>query len=182
MSASLDRLKETHDVTIKWQAYELRPAGAPPISPEYRAAIEARRPEMEAMARKHFGVEVFNPGPFGINSRPALVGAKYAEAMGHGEAYNAAMLVAYWRDGRDISQPDVMREVAESVGLDGDAYMAALDEPRYEEAVNFDVQTANDIGISGVPALLFNQKYLVGGAQTYNALVDILRQIEDMGG
>ena len=170
-------LKETHDVSINWRSFELRPGDGPPLPESYRQAILQKRPAMQQMAREHFGVEI-NEGPFGINSRPALVGAKYAEAMGHGPVYHEAMLRAYWQEAKDISDPTVLRQVAESVGLDGDAFMAALDDLEYQMAVDYDIDYAHRLRISGVPALLFENKYLVGGAQTYDSLIDILQQIE----
>ena len=50
------------------------------MSPEYRARIEAARPQLYAMAREQYGLEL-NVGTFGINSQPALVGAKFAEVL-----------------------------------------------------------------------------------------------------
>ncbi|RMG70698.1 MAG: DsbA family oxidoreductase, partial [Chloroflexi bacterium] len=47
----MERLKQTHSVQIIWHSFELRPAGSPPISPEYMARIESLRPQMEKMAR-----------------------------------------------------------------------------------------------------------------------------------
>jgi predicted DsbA family dithiol-disulfide isomerase len=50
---------------------------------------------MEAIARQHYGIEM-KQGPFGIDSRPALIGDKYAEAQGKGDAYHDAVFRAYW--------------------------------------------------------------------------------------
>ncbi|MEZ4634513.1 MAG: hypothetical protein R2856_05975 [Caldilineaceae bacterium] len=73
-------------------AFELRPKGGPPILPEYRAKIEAGRPQLYATAREQYGVEM-NPGPFGLDSRPALIAVKYAEEMGAGNAFHAAAVL-----------------------------------------------------------------------------------------
>ena len=173
--SSLDQLSQTHDIQINWRSFELRPADAPPISEEYRAAILAKRPQTEQMAERYYGVTI-NSGPFGINSRPALVGAKYAEAMGNGPAYHETVLKAYWQEAKDISDLNVLRELAESAGLDGEAFLVALDEPEYQEAVHKDVVMAYQMGITGVPAMVFNNKYLVSGAQTTAGLKDIMRQ------
>ncbi len=132
---------------------------------------------MMAMARERYGVEI-NSGPFGINSRPALIGAKYAEAQGKGEAYHAAMFRAYWQDARNIEDDQVMREVAESVGLDGAAFLAALSDPQLEQQVNADIQQAMQYGLSGVPALVFEEKYLVSGAQPYEVLLELIERIQ----
>ena len=142
------------------------------MPPEYRARIEAGRPKLEAMARERYGLEL-NVGPFGINSRPALVGAKFAEAQGVGEAYHDAMFRAYWQDAKNIEDVDVLAEVATAVNLNRDEFLAALDDPQYQNAMLADVQQAFQYGLSGVPAMVYNNKYLVTGAQPYELLVEV---------
>lgn len=142
---------------------------------EYRARIEAGRPQLEAMARQRYGLEL-NVGPFGINSRPALVGAKYAEAQGVGEAYHDAVFRAYWQDAKNIEDVEVLAVLATAVGLNRDHFLAALDDPRYQQAMQADVQQAFQYGLSGVPALVYNNKYLVSGAQPYELLAQVAEQ------
>ena len=168
----MEKLKESHNVQIRWRSYELRPAGSPPISPDYRARIEAGRPQMEQMARERYGLEL-NTGPFGIDSRPALVGAKFAEAQGVGEAFHDAVFRAYWQDAQNIEDLDVLAELATAVGLDRDQFLAALDDPHYQGAMLADVQQAFQFGLGGVPALVYNNKYLVSGAQPYELLAEV---------
>lgn len=163
-----------------WRSYELRPAGAPPMPESYKARIMAARPQFEAMAKAQYGIEI-NSGKFGINSRPALVGAKYAEKHGKGDAYHAAMFRAYWQEAQDISDAAVMAQVAHSVGLDESAFLASLDDSALENEVNQDILQAQMFQISGVPALVFINKYLIPGAQPYDELVrvvDYIRQRE----
>ncbi len=168
----MEELKQTHNVQIQWRSYELRPANGPPISPQYRAAIEAKRPQMERMARERYGLEI-NAGPFGIDSRPALIGAKFAEDQGVGEAYHDAVFRAYWQDAKNIEDLDVLAEVATAVGLDREQFLAALDNPQYQQAVMADIEQAFQFGLSGVPALVYNKKYLVTGAQPYALLAQV---------
>ncbi len=177
-STSIDKLKASHGVEVTWHSFELRPAGSPPMPDSYRQRIEQTRPQMEQMARERYGIEI-NSGPFGISSRDALIGAKFADAQGMGEAYHDATFRAYWQDARDISDRTVLREIAESVGLDGEAFAAALDEPAYDEEVQMDVDQAGLLGLTGVPALIFAKKYLVSGAQPYEVLVNVVEQVRD---
>ena len=128
------------------------------------------------MAREQYDLEI-NVGPFGISSRPALIGAKYAEAQGMGEAYNVAVLRAYWQEARDISDTAVLSHIATEVGLDPTAYLAALDDPQWTEAVLNDVEQAVNYGLSGVPALILADKYLISGAQPYPELAQAVEEI-----
>lgn len=162
---------------VSWRAFELRPQGAPPMPPEYRNYIETvGRPRFVAAAREQYGLEI-NSGPFGITSRPALIGSKYADLHGQSAAYHDAVFRAYWQQAQAIDDPAVLRALAESVGLDGDDFSRALASPELDLAVNLDVAQARRLGLDSVPALVFNQKYLVSGAQPYEVLVNVVEQL-----
>jgi len=176
----LEKLKQSHPVSIHWRSYELRPAGAPPISPEYRERILAARPQMVAMAREQYGLEM-NNGPFGINSRPALVGAKFAKEQGLGEAYHDAVFRAYWQEAQDIGETAVLNTIAQSLNLPQDSFLAALNDNEYENQVTADIEQAIAYGLRGVPALVFNNKYLVSGAQPYEMLVQVAEKAREEG-
>lgn len=169
---SLEKLKQSHGVTVRWRSFELRPPGSPPMPAEYRARIEAGRPRLYQMAREHYGLEL-NAGQLVANSRPALVGAKYAEQQGAGDAYHAAVFGAFWQEAKDISDRVVLGDIAEAVGLERVAFLQAIEFPVYQAAVQADVNQASAYGLHAVPALIFDEKYLVSGAQPY----DVLRQV-----
>ncbi len=177
MASSLEKLVTSHGVTVDWRSFELRPREAPPLAPEYKEKIMAGRPRLYAIAKEQYGLDL-NQGPWGIDSRPALIGAKYAEAQGAGPAYHEGVLRAYWHEARDISETAVLVAIAEAAGLARDAFVAALANPIWEEAVLGDVATAHSYGINGVPALVFQDKYLVSGAQPYTVLTEVVEKIQ----
>ena len=144
---------------------------------EYRARIEAAQPRLLAIAREHYGLEL-NRGPSGISSRAALIGAKYAEAQSKGQRYHEIVLRAYWQRANDISQVEVLAEIAERIGLDRDGFLAALQNQEYEAQVEADIELAYAYGLTGVPALIFDQRYLVSGAQPYEVLKQVVEKIE----
>jgi predicted DsbA family dithiol-disulfide isomerase len=172
----LEKLVDSHDVTVDWRSFELRPREAPPLPPEYKERIMAGRPRLYAIAKEQYGLDL-NQGPWGIDSRPALIGAKYAEAQGVGPAYHDGVLHAYWHEAKNIAETDVLVAIAEAAGLERAAFVAALADPIWEEAVLGDVATAHSYGINGVPALVFDNKYLVSGAQPYAVLTQVVEQI-----
>ena len=173
----MEKLKESHQVEVVWRSFELRPVDAPPISAEYRAKIEANRPRLYSMAKEQYDLEM-NPGPFGINTRPALVGAKFAEAQGLGDAYSTAIFEAYWLRASNIEEPAVLGEIAAAIGLDQADFLAALADEGYQTQMMGDVQQAQQYGLGGVPALVFDNKYLVSGAQPYPVLAEVVEKIE----
>jgi predicted DsbA family dithiol-disulfide isomerase len=173
----LEKLKSTFDVDVYWRSYQLRPPGSPPIPPEYRARIAQADVRLNQIARDSYGLKL-NRGPFGIDSRPALIGEKYAESQGNGDAYHDLVQDAYWQGACAIDDIDVLKELAASAGLDPDEFEVALKKPEYEASVEADIQQAYEFGLSGVPALIFENKYLVSGAQPYDVLQRVVSQIE----
>jgi len=118
-------------------------------------------------------------GPFGTDSRPALIGAKYAEEQGVGKAYHDAMFRAYWQNALHIDQMDVLLDVAESVGLEREAFATALENPTYLHLVLADITQAQALGLQGVPAMIFAGKYLVSGAQPYDVLSKVADDVRE---
>ncbi len=132
------------------------------------------------MAREQYGLEI-NQGPFEIDSRLVHIAAKYAEAQdkAKGETFHKAVMDAYWHQARSIDDPVVLKELAESVGLNGEDFAAALQNPEFEQQVLADVQTARDYRLDGVPALIFADTYLVSGAQPYDVLKRVVEKVQE---
>ena len=180
VASSLEKLQNEYDLSLHWHAFELRPAGSPPMPPEYLKRIEAGRPMLQRRAREEYGIEL-NVGPMGINSRPALVGEQYARAQGLGNEYHDAVMHAYWREAKSIDDLQLLKEIAVGVGLDGEQFLAALKQPEYEATVDADVEMAHEYGLDAVPALILGDKYLVMGAQPYAVLKQAVEQAQKEG-
>ena len=164
-------------MTIRWRSFELRPVGSPPIPEWYRQRILAARPQFEAIALEHYGVKI-NSGKFGINSRPSLIGAKFAEQQGKGEEYHKQVFQAYWQEAQSIEEISTLTAIAKSIYLDPDDFIVALESEELEALVLQDIAQAQAFGISGVPAIVLAEKFLVNGAQPYEELVKIVEQIQ----
>jgi predicted DsbA family dithiol-disulfide isomerase len=116
--------------------------------------------------------------PFGrrtmtYNSRRAQELGKWAEEQGCGEAFHRAVFHAYFAEGLNIARLDVLRNLAEHVGLDPDRAIEALDIRQYREAVDEDWQRARRLGVNAVPTFQMQGRVLVG-AQSYEALVNFV--------
>src|SRR5947209_6859415 len=118
-------------------------------------------------------------GPFGIDSRPALIAEKYAESQGKGGAFHKAIMLAYWQQGRSIDDKNVLKEIAQQVGLSGEHFDEVLADPAFDAQVSADIELAHEYGLDGVPALVFADRYLVVGAQPYEVLKQAIEQIQD---
>lgn len=174
---SLKRLNETDPVELHWRAFELRPQGTPPVPPAYRARIEANRPIFAARVKRDYGVEL-NEGPFGINTRALHQLKKFADAQGKGNAFHDAALDAYWMRGLDVSDPKIQQDILRHVGIETPV-AEILANIEYRNEVLMDEQIAQDNDMTGVPALVFAEKYLVMGAQPLDVLKRVVEQVRE---
>jgi len=101
------------------------------------------------------------------NSRPALEAAEFAREVGMFDPFHRAVFRAYHVDGLDIGKREVLSDIATSVGIDATGMIAALDEGRYTERVQEDVDLSREIGLTGVPAFILGNRAIVG-AQPYD--------------
>ena len=79
------------------------------------------------------GLRIGMPKPFPVNSVKAMRGAFFALDAGCIGPYARAVFEAYWGDLRDISQDEVLADVVARVGLNRDAYFAAVASPACKE-------------------------------------------------
>lgn len=118
--------------------------------------------------------------PFGdremtFNSRLAQELGKWAEQMGKGDAFHEAVFRAYFADGRNIADVNILADIAGAVGLDAKKAHDMIGARTFKEAVDIDWARAYESGVTAVPTFFMNGQTLVG-AQTFNALANFVLQ------
>ena len=83
----------------------------------------------------------------------------------------------YFTDGRNPSNVDVLVEAAEKAGLDSVAARDVIESGRYADDVRADEKLWQSQGVSAVPAVIINQKYLISGGQPAPVFEKALRSI-----
>jgi predicted DsbA family dithiol-disulfide isomerase len=68
-------------------------------------------------------------------------------------------------------------EAAKAVGLDGDAAREVLTSGAYANEVRDEEREFQQLGISSVPAIIFDRQYLVSGGQPVEAFEEAIRKI-----
>jgi predicted DsbA family dithiol-disulfide isomerase len=108
-----------------------------------------------------------------FNSRLAQEIAKWGETKPESELLNLALYQAYFVDGRNISDVEVLMRVVEQVGLPVDEAREMLKGRVMRPAVDADWQHARSIGVTGVPTFAVGFTGVVG-AQPYEQLAHFL--------
>lgn len=172
---SLERLRQDADISIRWRAFQLRPADAPPMPPSVRAMVQREHERVAQMVRDQFHVEL-HPGPIGIATRAGHIAAKFVEEYGLGDAFHTAAMNAYWRQGQSLEDKTVLERIVSLLGLDAGSLVQRWNDPLLSDAVSADLELANFHGIRSVPSLLFAERSMVTGAQPYDALRQVLEK------
>jgi predicted DsbA family dithiol-disulfide isomerase len=107
------------------------------------------------------------------NSRLALEAAEFSRDQGMHHDFHRAVFHAYFAEGKDIGQLEVLREIATSVGLDAEAMVEAVERGDYRERVDQDLDISRRIGITGVPAFILGNRAIIG-AQPYEAFEHVM--------
>jgi predicted DsbA family dithiol-disulfide isomerase len=89
------------------------------------------------------------------------------------------LLQAYFHDGLDIGDPDVLATCAGEVGFDRDAVVELLDSDAGKREVRADIEQAIEYGISGVPAFVIDGRWSIPGAQDTETFINVFRQLKD---
>ena len=90
-----------------------------------------------------------------------------------------ALFDAYFGEAKNPADPEVLREKAIEVGLDGDTAEAIARSDQYADEVREAEQRFRQAGVNAVPAFIIEGRYLISGAQPADVLVDALRQVAE---
>ncbi|WP_296243548.1 MULTISPECIES: DsbA family protein [unclassified Psychrobacter] len=91
-----------------------------------------------------------------------------------------ALFTAHFTDGRNLSDDAVLADIAAEVGLNRKEALAVLEDQRFAKEVRAEEQHWQQQGIQSVPAIIFNERHLVSGAQGVDNYVNILEQLANM--
>lgn len=88
-----------------------------------------------------------------------------------------ALFDAHFQGRRNVSDPEVLAEVAESVGLPRLNALQAMIDPQIDAIVTAEERQAWDWNVTGVPAVVINGKLIVPGAQEPDVYADLIRKV-----
>lgn len=87
-----------------------------------------------------------------------------------------ALFKAYFTDGKNIDDPEVLLELGSKIGLNKADLKETLKSDKFTNAVKQDMMAARNLGIQGVPFFLFNRKYAISGARETEVFTQALQK------
>ena len=175
----IEKLQKEHNVKVEWVHFPLHPetpAEGRSLADLFAGRNLDRKAMHEAMkARMDAEGLPYGERTMTYNSRLAQELGKWADTQPGGEALHDALFRAYFVEARDISQPAVLLEIAERVGLPVDDARQVLEQRSFKAAVDADWALSRRYGVTGVPTFVAGRHGVVG-AQPYEVLEQLVRE------
>jgi predicted DsbA family dithiol-disulfide isomerase len=166
---------------LTWLPFELHPEAPPEGIPRDAYFGQGRsdqiRRHLESIASE-VGLKMEQRDVI-INSRRALGAAEFAREQGKFEEMHHALFKAHWERTGKLEDVDDLVRIGAGVGLDAAALRTAIEEDRYAAVIDDNRHEAESVGINAIPAHIFGRRYLVLGAQPYEAFQNVLARLRD---
>jgi predicted DsbA family dithiol-disulfide isomerase len=178
---------EAAGVTWRYGAFELDPT-IPPEGVDARAYLEAKYDAAsvaaihsrladvlaaEGLPFRDLAEQGLRPNTFAAHR---LLTAALADGAVVQQALADGLFRAYWAEGADIGEHEVLVEIARAAGMAEDRARDALTSDQTAKTAREQERQAHEAGISAVPTFVIDGRFAVTGAQPPAALVQAVRQ------
>lgn len=175
-------------VDVRWRPYQLD-ATIPPEgrdrkqymlakfgSEERLNEIFARVSEAGRSAGIDFALDAIHVSPNTLDAHRLIRWAGSGENNLQTEV-KKRLMQAYFEEGRNIGDRAVLVEIAREAGMDAAVVEALLPTEADIAETRAEIETAQQMGVTGVPCYLLEGRYAVMGAQDPSVLADAIRQV-----
>jgi predicted DsbA family dithiol-disulfide isomerase len=102
--------------------------------------------------------------PYPSSSMPALIASKWMllNHPEHFENFDLEMFQAFFEFGLDISKYPILKQLANSFGVDEDEFEAGIKDPKYEKLVLEDHANAKKEGVDSIPGVIIGDNAISG--------------------
>ena len=172
---------------IRWHPFELNPAMPPEgqnlrehLAEKYGTTPEQSRQNRQMLTELGASLGIafnFDDDSRIVNTFAAHQLLGWAQEQGLQHPLKLALFEAHFGAGRDVSDPEVLADVAASVGLDRAEAARLIASGEKAEETRAHQQFWTERGISGVPSMVFDGRYLLTGAQGAETYARMLRKV-----
>ncbi|MPW27870.1 DsbA family oxidoreductase [Agarivorans sp. B2Z047] len=186
LQQALSQLSDDIRPHIEWHPFELNPNMPSEgqnlrehIQEKYGSTLEQSEAVREQL--KNLGDELgfsfkFSPDSRIYNTFEAHQLLHWAQPYGKQTELKLALFDAYFSQAKDPSDRNTLLNVVESIGLGRDLAERVLVDEMYVEAVRNSQQQWQNQNIRAVPAFIFNNRYLLSGAQPVETLLQVINE------
>ena len=186
--AAIHQFADSNNIELEWHSFQLDPdipaKMEKPVN-VYAYLAERKGMSYEQSEKMHGNVvQMAHSAGLTYNFDKAVVANSFdahrmiqmAKSKGLGDAAEERLFSAYFTEGKNFGDPDVLVELGKDIGLTADEVRTALRDHTYADKVKQDIQEAQKIGVRGVPFFVFDRKYAVSGAQPAESFLEVLKK------
>lgn len=187
LEQALERVRDSVRAEIHFRPFELNPQMGPEgediaehLQKKYGMSAEQLAANQEAIRER--GASLGFTFDMGRRSRTyntfdAHRLLHWAAGEGRQRELKHALLRAYFTEGRNVSDPAVLAEVAAGAGLPVERAREILAGDEYAADVRLEEEFFQRHGINAVPAIIIEQRHLISGGQPVEVFERALREI-----
>lgn len=170
------------DLEVGWRAFQLNPR-MPEKGMDRREYVSEKFGGLERAKAIHgslvqagieegivFDFDKIDRTPNTVNSHRLV---RYAAEFGVQTPVISAVFDAYFLDGQDIGDPEILADIAGTAGLDRASTLEFLESDTDTATILAEDELARRLGVNGVPCFIVDRKYAVSGAQSPEVLVQV---------
>lgn len=185
---ALNNFEGRQDVEIVWHSFQLDPDLKPVIGQSADEWLGLRKGTTKAEGKKmndgvaaiarevgldyNFDIAIVN------NTLQAHRLLHLAREYKVQNKMKESLFLAYYSQGKDIGDLNVLFDLGQKLNIPIEALKATFDSDRFTDEVHQDQEHARQIGVQGVPFFVFNDKYVISGAQPPELFLEVLEKVK----
>jgi predicted DsbA family dithiol-disulfide isomerase len=175
-----------HPFVIEWHPFQLNP-DMPAGGMDRREYLEAKFGGRDGAVRAYAPVveqaqaaglkidfEAMTRTPNTIDAHRLI---HWAGIEGHQTAAVDALFAAYFQDGRDIGDHEVLGDIADAIGLDASVVRRLLETEADKDEIRARDAHSREMGVNSVPTFIVAGKHAVPGAQPVDLWRNVIAEI-----
>ena len=187
LEIALNKFENKDEVELVFKSFELDPSAKKKykeniheiIAKKYGISVEQAKSSNNQIVEQAKAIDLnYNfDDLIPTNTFDAHRLSHYAKTEGKMNELSERLLKAYFVDSLNISDHNVLANLAGEVGLNSEEALKILESDKYGDEVRKDEESASKLRISGVPYFVFNNKYSVSGAQPPELFLELLEKV-----
>jgi len=176
---------EVPPFTLEWKGFQIHPEYPATGVPVEQRMAQFGRERYEAIWQNILSLAASIDLPMQrpsvlTNSLMALEVTEFAKEQEKEEAFSSGVYKAYFQEGRNIGDLEVILSIATEAGLDPGAVQAHLQQRTYAPHLEMARRAAHAHGVSGVPTFIVGPAQIVG-AQAPDVFIKMLTRAAERG-
>ena len=174
----VDELKKEFEIEDEWIPFELHPEvpqEGEKVSELFPGmSVEDMFNNLNNMSNK-YGVK-FSGVDLISNTHLALLASEYAKENGKFHEFHDKLFYSYFTQGKNIGDVELLKTIADSIGLNKDEMMKKLEDGSYENNLAEAKKSATQYEVNSTPTFIINDKYAIVGAQSIDSFNNVLNK------